>query len=127
MITSGTEFIERALEDKVTDLDNPRCNNCNECCSYATILTEEEFKALKKFISTTAGKKIYQEAKRKHKAKAIKYRSINFMCPFSSKTRKCMIYNLRPKVCRDFHCKESLNKLKKEHRIATGYVIGDLF
>ena len=46
LILNGKQVLEQILEDKVIDLNNPSCNNCNECCSILTMISEEEYKLL---------------------------------------------------------------------------------
>ena len=41
LILNGEQVLEQILEDKVIDLNNPSCNNCNECCSILTMISEE--------------------------------------------------------------------------------------
>ena len=50
MILNGEQVLEQILEDKVIDLNNPSCNNCNECCSILTMISEEEYKFYKKYF-----------------------------------------------------------------------------
>lgn len=93
---------------EVTDLNNPNCSYCNECCSGATLLTDEEFKSLSKYFKTKEGRKILKDAKKRHNKLQNENNATSLICPFSSKNKKCLIYSRRPRICRGFHCKESL-------------------
>lgn len=110
MIKSGVELVNDLLDNKTVDLKNPNCNNCNECCSALTIITTEEFEFYKKHFRSK-GKNLFKECMKKHIEKEVKNNAINLTCPFSSKTKRCLIYNIRPRVCKEFHCSPTLNKL----------------
>ena len=106
------QVLEQILEDKVIDLNNPSCSNCNECCSILTMITEEEYKFYKSYFNKH--KDILKAAKERRRKLEIKTKSISWMCPFSTNTKRCSIYNIRPKTCREFHCKKELNKFNKD-------------
>lgn len=112
MLTNGMEFVKSTLEDKVTDLENPNCINCSECCSLFTIITIDEFKNYKKLFNGKY-KNIYNQSVKRWKEISISKNALNFTCPFITKNKRCAIYSIRPKTCREFHCKASLNKLDK--------------
>ena len=79
MILNGEQVLEQILEDKVIDLNNPSCNNCNECCSILTMISEEEYKFYKKYFKKNNS--ILKAAKeRKNKLEVIKKK-------FSTKTK----------------------------------------
>jgi hypothetical protein len=86
------KFIEDAREDNITSMDNPDCIKCNECCSMGTMLTDEEFIRLKRFLKKdkrgimlfNQGQKIIKD----HLKKGVLY----WMSPFSINYR-CKIYN----------------------------------
>ena len=40
LILNGKQLLEQILEDKVIDLNNPSCNNCNECWEDAIMSVE---------------------------------------------------------------------------------------
>lgn len=127
--TSIADFIEDGLKDEVTDFNNPSCTNCNECCSMGVMLLPEEYKKLKKYLlNDNTGKTIYNDAVNRIK-KYSKGGTIYWMCPFSNSNKKCSIYNIRPSICRDFHCKKELsenyNRAKYEEK--EHFIMFDLF
>jgi len=126
-ITGYEEFVADHLKDEVTDMHNPECKLCNDCCSMGTMILAEEYEQLKKFLKTKKGKKIYKESSAKIK-KYLDQGIIYYLCPFSTKNRRCAIYDIRPKACREFHCSPKLNKLeKREISEAEHYTIYHLF
>ncbi len=128
-IMTREEFLKGILEDKVVDYNNPNCINCNDCCSLGSILTDSEYKKLKNyFTNNPKGRKIHAEGVEliiSYYKKGMFYA----MCPLSDPTtKKCKIYDRRPKICRDFHCKKELDKsdIKKE-RLYCNKTIIDIF
>lgn len=112
MITNGEEFLKNALKAEVVDLENPNCINCSECCSLLTMITDEEYKKYKKLFNGKY-KTIYQQSIKRWKKVAEEKNALNYTCPFITRNKRCAIYEIRPMVCKDFHCKSSLNKLDK--------------
>ena len=80
------------------------CNKCGRCCSNYLPLGKNEIKELKQLV-------------RKHKIKPIKrIIDINYYdtCPFLDINNKCIIYEFRPKICKEFACfGNRLENLKK--------------
>ena len=112
--SSVSEFLQHQINGKVIDLKNPNCNNCNECCSLLSMITPEEYNFYLKYFSTDKkGREIFKQGVTRWVEVGRKLNSFNMMCPFISKTKRCLIYQIRPKVCKEFHCSPSLNKLDK--------------
>lgn len=104
------EYSKRDIDDlKVKDLNNPNCEKCNHCCSLFTKITEEEFLELKKFLSRSKrGKALFELAVRRYNSISNEQNAINMLCPFTSTSSfKCAIYNKRPSICKEFHCKDA--------------------
>ena len=80
--------------------DNGKCTQCGACCSNLLPMTDEEIETIHKYI-------------KKHNIKEHKHilplaePTIDMTCPFlndSKPNEKCDIYEVRPRVCRDFIC-----------------------
>ncbi len=129
MLTTMKDFINQHVKNEITDFNNSNCEYCNACCSMLTPLEEDEYKNLHKFlIGTQKGVKILKEGWKiydKHLKKGIIY----FDCLFSEPTtKKCKIYDMRPNVCRSFHCSEDLcEKDYKTTKPKTLIMTGHLF
>jgi Fe-S-cluster containining protein len=106
-------MIEEMREDQITSMNNPDCISCNECCSMGSMLTDEEYAKLKRFLKKDKrGRMIFDRGQaliRDHLKKGVIY----WLCPFS-KNYRCTIYNTRPSICRTFHCDEP--EMSKEYR-----------
>ena len=125
LILNGEQLLEQILEDKVIDLNNPSCNNCNECCSILTMISEEEYKFYKKYFKKNNF--ILKAAKERRNKLESNTGAVSWICPFTTKNKKCSIYNIRPKTCREFHCKPALNTFNKDElQFKKHYTIKDL-
>ncbi len=81
---------------EVTDFtDNGKCSNCGQCCSNLLPLSDNEVKRIKEYI------KKHNIKEQRHNAMV----GVDMTCPFRSEaTRKCLIYEIRPEICRQFMC-----------------------
>lgn len=80
--------------------ENGNCNGCSECCNVFVPITKKELKLLKRLLTKKVLKR-YKKSKDDY--------SINCKCPFST-DKGCSIYNLRPSICKQYHCKKELSK-----------------
>ena len=91
--------------------DNGKCTQCGQCCSNLLVMIDEEIAIIRKYI------KRHQIKEHRHLIPLTNL-AIDMTCPFlndSKKTEKCDIYEVRPKICRDFICcQNSLEPLDLE-------------
>ena len=74
-----------------------KCSNCGSCCSNLLPMSAKEIKVIKRYIK----KKGIKEQKRLYLSSVV----LDMTCPFRSDTEhKCLIYEVRPAICRDFQC-----------------------
>lgn len=104
---NGMEFtqedIVKALSDIMrgnTDFTiNGECSECGECCSNLLPMSKDEIKAIRKVV-------------REQKIQPLPHNvtmleSMDWLCPFldtNKENHKCVIYQHRPLICRDFSC-----------------------
>lgn len=96
MIKSLFEVLEdRSVTDFTVD---GKCSNCGACCANLLHLTENEKAVIYRYIQ-------------KHQIREQKHRyptsdnPVDMTCPFRSDSeRKCLIYSVRPLICRRFQC-----------------------
>ena len=75
-----------------------KCSNCGNCCSNFLPLSAKEIKTIKRYIEK---KGIKENIHRYPTADPM----IDWTCPFRSDLdKKCLIYEVRPAICRDFQC-----------------------
>ena len=91
--------------------NNGKCSNCGNCCSNFLPMSDAEINIVKKYIKEN----YIVEQKR---VIPLVDPSLDLTCPFrSEKERKCLIYPVRPAICRVFMCwykKEDLYKRRDE-------------
>lgn len=101
------------MEERIIDFtENGKCSNCGSCCSTMLPLSNEEVKRIKSYI-------------KQHKIKEQRHNvmvGVDMTCPFrDERNRKCLIYPVRPAICRQFMCnhtKEDIMKAKFDfHKI----------
>lgn len=86
------------LENMITNKTcNGKCSNCGECCSDILPIDQTEIKRIKKFIQKNGIKE--------SKHLSIIDTRLDLTCPFrDNKNKKCLIYEVRPDICRCFIC-----------------------
>jgi len=87
------------------------CSSCGNCCTELLPLTISEVKLIKAYVKEK-GIKPYSEIFFKYEGRE----STNLMCPFRDfETKKCRIYEVRPKICRLFKCNQD-NRTIEVHK-----------
>ena len=72
-----------------------KCSNCGQCCSNLLPLSEVEIKRIKAYIKKHGIKE------QRHNA----LMAVDMTCPFrDERNKKCLIYEIRPAICREFMC-----------------------
>lgn len=80
---------------------NGKCVGCGQCCSNLLPMTDEEIKVIKQYIKANGIKE------HSHIVVPLATPTIDMTCPFlddSKSCEKCTIYEVRPRICRDFIC-----------------------
>ena len=90
---------------------NGKCSNCGECCSDLLPLNNIEIRRIKEYI-------------RKHNIKECKHLSalinnpLDLTFPFRDNiNNKCMIYEVRPEICRRFICSNTMEDIEKTKKL----------
>jgi Fe-S-cluster containining protein len=90
--------------ESITNMNNPSCKNCNECCTLMAPISVDEFKAICNHLNSD---KVLLDAVvdklEAYKDALFNDNLLNWVCVFSF-GNKCSIYAIRPTVCREFHC-----------------------
>ena len=80
---------------------NGRCSECGSCCSRYLALNNKEINTIREYI------KRHNIKQQKHALFVHKDPLFDATCPFLDDTRKdhkCLIYPVRPLICREFKC-----------------------
>ena len=89
---------------------NNKCSNCGQCCSDILPLDKFEISKIKNYIN-------------QHKIKECKHSNcfekiLDFTCPFRDNENKiCLIYPVRPQICKTFICCNSIDKIERDKDI----------
>lgn len=103
---------EIASNNTVTDYTcNGECSRCGGCCSDFLPLTRKE--------QITIGRYIKAHNIKEQSNLLLNPASFDITCPFlSSENRRCLIYEVRPKICRTFICSQDMETIQRNKRQA---------
>lgn len=112
--TTITEIIKNIVEGNVKITDNLICGNCSkcgECCTNFLPVTQKEINEIQKYVIEN---KIRPQTQ-------ILVMQNRLSCPYYD-GKKCLVYEVRPLICKEFYCYKKVNiesakKLTAEKRI----------
>ena len=89
----------------VTDFTiDGRCSNCGKCCSNTLPMSKEEVNRIKSYIK--------QKGIKEQRHNVIV--GVDMTCPFRDEAnKKCLIYEIRPAICRKFMCNHNIDDIKQ--------------
>lgn len=99
--TGFDEMLKDASHGVYDFTKNGKCSECGSCCSNVLPMTNKEINQVRAYI------KKHNIEKQTHCTKVLAKQSIDCQCPFLDYSRaehKCLIYPVRPMVCREFIC-----------------------
>jgi Fe-S-cluster containining protein len=91
-----------------------KCSRCGECCGDYLPITGTELETIRRYV--------WQHKIKPYKNKVVNL-PIDITCPFLNGKKLCVIYEVRPSICRTFKCDmpiEEMRKNKMEHHINPG-------
>ena len=102
------------IEDSINDMksgiydftDDGECTSCGACCSNFLPISSKEIKEIKRYVKKKHIKeqKIFAPTRQP---------VLDLTCPFRSENeRKCLIYSVRPAICKDFKCDKPRKQIK---------------
>ena len=116
------EEVMNEMEHGVYDFtQDGECSNCGQCCSRFLPISAKEVKPIKRYIKKNHIKE------QKHFYPTAQPMD-DWTCPFrSEKERKCLIYEVRPAICRDFRCDKPAKQIKANKNMYHGrYQVVDM-
>lgn len=94
---------------------NGECSNCGNCCSDFLPISPEEIRRIEKYIKKHGIKE------QKHFLPLASFPQADFTCPFrNNDERKCVIYPVRPAICKDFRCDKPRKKIEADKTMYHG-------
>lgn len=83
---------------------NGKCSNCGHCCSNMLPMSKQEVNRIKAYI------KQHDIKEQRHNFSAL----VDMTCPFRDEAnRKCLVYEVRPAICRQFMCNHTHEDIMK--------------
>lgn len=83
---------------------NGKCSGCGSCCSNILPLTMDEVRQIKAYIK--------QHSIKEQRNNVLM--DVDTSCPFrDERNKKCLIYSIRPTICREFMCNYTQEDAKK--------------
>lgn len=104
-LKQAIEDMEHGVYDFTKD---GKCSGCGKCCSNLLPISSKEVKEIRRYV-----KKYHIKPYKKNPPTA-KPIEIDMTCPFldgSKDCKKCMIYTVRPMICRNFKCDNPRKKI----------------
>ena len=100
--------MEQGLNDFTKD---GKCSGCGQCCSALLPVSESELKVIKRYVA-----KHRIKPQRHDIGLSIPYRDLT--CPFLDNRRKhkCLIYPVRPDICKHFICNVPPSKAEADKK-----------
>ena len=81
------------------------CSSCGSCCSRYLPLPSKELKEIKRYV------KKHHIKPQKHLMPTVEP-TVDFTCPLRNDSeQKCMCYEVRPQICRNFRCDKPKNDI----------------
>ena len=110
--------IQQAIDDMKSGVydytDNGKCTSCGQCCSNLLPLSSKEIKEIRRYIK----KKRIKPCKHFYPT-AVKM--FDLTCPFRDNDKNiCVIYEVRPAICRDFKCDKPKNEIRATKELYHG-------
>lgn len=105
----------RDMENGVTDYTiNGECSCCGGCCSNLLPISEKEIKNIKRYM------KKHHIEEQIHVLPTVN-EPLDMTCPFrDERARKCLIYEVRPAICRDFRCDKPRKQIQANKTLYHG-------
>lgn len=98
--------------------DKGKCSGCGNCCSNYLPLTADDIHRIKRYIQRHRIKPV------NHVIACAAERGIDGVCPFRDEDKGCLIYDVRPAICKIYNCAFSLEEIAAGFR-GMGYAPKD--
>jgi Fe-S-cluster containining protein len=124
MICNLEEYSESFRKSVECLFVDGKCSECGACCSSLLPVTQKEINTIKVYC------KNHNIKVEKHGMFAMANPVLDLTCPFLDDTKpnhKCLIYAVRPKICRIFTCKDPRNPIATRKMHQSGAFLVDMW
>lgn len=109
MIKTMRDVIKETSREVEDFTENGKCSGCGACCANYLPISEKEIKEIKRYV------KRHHIKEQTHRFPVMDGKMLDLSCPFRDDEKQtCLIYPVRPGICRSFICSNSKGKNKKE-------------
>lgn len=99
--------------------ENGKCSNCGNCCSNILPVSKKEIKSIRKYIEK-------HDIREQICCYPTTQPTIDMLCPFRDEGgKRCLIYPVRPAICRDFQCDKPRKKIEANKALYHGRIAPD--
>ena len=113
------EIIEHIIKQDIKITDNSicgQCSRCGECCTNFLPVTQKEIEIIQDYVI----------ANKIRPQKQILVMQNRLTCPYFN-GKKCLIYEVRPLICKEFYCyKRATAEIEKKF-IKEKYITVDMW
>ena len=117
--TTLAEILKTVFSGNVKIIDNSicgQCSKCGECCTNLLPVSQEEVDIIQKYV--------IENKIRPQKQMLVMQNRLT--CPYYN-GKKCLIYEVRPLICKEFYCyKKPTAEIAKKYS-AREYIIVDMW
>lgn len=110
-------FEDMSADEKRGPFDftvNGECSGCGECCSNFLPISSFEIDRIKRYVKKNNVPEQFVIA-------PVVGPTLDLTCPFrSEKERKCLIYEVRPEICRVFKCDQKREEILRNKNALEG-------
>lgn len=117
--TNLKEIIEHIVKNDIKITDNSwcgQCSKCGECCTNFLPITQKEVEAIQEYVIEN---KIRPQ-------KQILVMQNRLTCPYYN-GKKCLIYEVRPLICKEFYCYKKPTAEFEEKFMKEEYITVDMW
>lgn len=105
---TSVEAVVAAGEQYSNNCVDGKCSGCGECCADLLPVTPEEIRKIRAYVEK-------HHIKEHKNAPFFDPNAVDLTCPLrNNKERRCEVYPVRPKICREFICSKSLQQAKHD-------------
>lgn len=117
--TTLKEILENMLNQKVKITDNSicgHCSKCGECCTNFLPVTQKEIDIIQEYVI----------ANKIRPQKQMLVMQNRLTCPYYN-GKKCLIYEVRPLICKEFYCYKKPTAELGEKFLKEKYITVDMW
>lgn len=121
MIGTLGKFVEDTQNGVYDRTKDGKCSGCGQCCGNFLPVSSKEIKEIRRYVNK------YHITEQKHNYPSVI--AFDFTCPFlddSKAKEKCLIYQVRPEICRDFVCNNPNGARKNKKLMHKKYASVDM-